>query len=677
MSIRIPNSNQFSTGRPGTYFTPSDLTFLANGSDLPDTQTDTIKPDDKLVIYLYLRRNQFQDIHRATGYIKAGKIIDLPYEKQLEYVSTLTPKQLKSWYGASQKDLSSIKKYLAQFGVKTIDLDQEQRTAAIQLTYSQFRNAFLRGREDILLNASKTYPYYYNPSDISDSYLTASGPGSRRFASAIIGVEIPPINSTASRGTTQSTQAGEYYPTEIADFYNFPSAKETNSGKGVTVGIVGGDANRLELLNQGNAFDKYLKAQGINTKKLGRVDSPNNSDRFWGELVIDYSILRSIVPQANIKVSSNTNLYQKYAELVYDQDIDIISSSFSLNPGPGNNHLGKPLHELFLDSVLRGKSVVVAAGDHGTGNYSNWILPDGEPAAILTDGGDSAVLSVGGTAITNNGLRERDKTVDKVTGLDPNQMMWNTYDFQGPISKLDSGYKVYPTLQENFSVEDFIGGYLINNLFENSAGSSGVFDIDTMKMPAYQERNLEAKWQGTGRRYPDVSVLAGGNISNDVVSKYSILTIQNGEPVSVSASGTSAGAPLLAGLLARITSGLRKTFGKEARTGFINPYLYQQYNTKRGKKLFFDVPGGSSNASTYAVASSPSEWTGKYLGQYVVNQGESDEIRYLLPLNGTGVNGALDTNLSSTGKGFDAASGLGSINGEKLYEGLMQVWSTI
>ena len=89
------------------------------------------------------------------------------------------------------------------------------------------------------------------------------------------------------------------------------------------------------------------------------------------------------------------------------------------------------------------------------------------------------------------------------------------------------------------------------------------------------------------------------------------------------------------------------------------------------------MPVGSNNASTYAVASSPSEWTGKYLGQYVVNQGESDEIRYLLPLNGTGVNGALDTNLSSTGKGFDAASGLGSINGEKLYEGLMQVWSTI
>jgi subtilase family serine protease len=151
------------------------------------------------------------------------------------------------------------------------------------------------------------------------------------------------------------------------------------------------------------------------------------------------------------------------------------------------------------------------------------------------------------------------------------------------------------------------------------------------------------------------------------------VNLVDGQPVSYSyGGGTSAASPLLAGLLARITSGLRKSFGKDAITGFVNPYLYQAYNSKRRRKLFIDVPQGSNNASTFDVAENPEEWTGKYVAGIQVG-----DIAYLLPLNGTGANGALDTSLSSTGKGFDAASGLGSINGQALFDGLSQVWSSL
>ena len=66
-----------------------------------------------------------------------------------------------------------------------------------------------------------------------------------------------------------------------------------------------------------------------------------------------------------------------------------------------------------------------------------------------------------------------------------------------------------------------------------------------------------------------------------------------GEGHGTAGGGTSAGAPLLAGLLATITSGLRKKFGKEAKTAFVNPYLYEKYNSNQAKKLFIDVPTGS------------------------------------------------------------------------------------
>ena len=73
------------------------------------------------------------------------------------------------------------------------------------------------------------------------------------------------------------------------------------------------------------------------------------------------------------------------------------------------------------------------------------------------------------------------------------------------------------------------------------------------------------------------------------------------------------------------------------------------------------------------MARSPSEWPGKYYG--VLPDDETGSL-YLVPLNGTGPGGKLDHNLFSTGKGFDAASGLGSINGQAMFDGLSESWST-
>ncbi len=122
--------------------------------------------------------------------------------------------------------------------------------------------------------------------------------------------------------------------------------------------------------------------------------------------------------------------------------------------------------------------------------------------------------------------------------------------------------------------------------------------------------------------------------------------------------------------------GLRKRFGfgKQAMTGFINPYLYEQYNSKERKDLLFDVPAGSNNASVFNIASDPDQWSGRFAAKLT---DFSTGAHYYLPLNGTSSNGAIDFDLSSTGKGFDAATGLGSINGQGLFDGLSQVWASL
>ena len=703
MSFQIPNSNQFSAGNGAVTYTPSDFTFWSSGADLPDSERGDIKSDQPIEVELTLRRNQFNDGEKPEGFIPADQILDLSYKEQIEYIRSLSEDKLISWYGASDQDLAAVSNYLAQFEATDVSLDKEQRRVNFTITFEQFKNAFLNDRPEIVANESDGSLYYYNPNDYAGSYLTADGSGAQEFASAITGVDnvIAIEDDGEPEGSNQPQSSGDeselsgskglYYPTEIAKLYNFPSSKETNGGRGVTIGLIAEEANQVALFNQGNAFNKYLRAQNINIRRLGTVNSPNDNgdpDADWGELGIDYSILRSIAPRANLIISNNDTL--PIADLVYNKEIDIISSSFGYEPVPGQINLSDVLHELFLDAVLRGKSIVQAAGDSGTGNYEGNLLPNGKPFANVSDG-DSAILSVGGTALAPkakpnqqssaikkiSSTQDRAKALDEITGLVSNQLMWNEYSFV----KSDAfqgikgvNLKIYPSFQEEFSIEDFRKSTVIAEVFDNAAGSSGVFAPEIQPMPGYQQKNLEDRWQGTGRLYPDVSVLAGGNTANGAESSYIFLDLQDGKPVLAGGGGTSAGAPLLAGLLANITSGLRKKFGKDTKIGLVNPYLYEQYNSKRGKDLLIDVPKGSNNASTYTIANSPDEWPGKYAG-IAIDPDTNHE--YLVPLNGTRPNGTLDLNLSSTGKGFDAASGLGSINGQALFDGLMQVWSSI
>lgn len=694
MSFVIPNSNQFSTGVPGAYYTPSDLTVFAPGNDLPSTQSSDIQPDDTIVMRLMLRRNPFTTDTKPKGYIKPQRLLDLSYEKQIQFTQSLNQNKLESWYGASDSDIKAVTSYLELHNAQDISVNNEQRTVEFVISYENLRQAFMSEQPEMLFNLSGGQSFYYNPNNYADSYLHSSGEGAEAFAKAIIGSQImgaiPPKATNRVKSEATGEQGYNYYPSEIADIYNFPSMRESAGGKGVTIGLVGTGGNMYDLLNQNNAFDRYLKNQGINTSKLGKVTSPNNSNGDFGESGMDYSIIRSIAPYANLIVSNEGFLYDSYSELIYDDRIDIISSSLS-DIIPTNAYLTKSYNELFLDAALRGKTIVASAGDQGSGNYINLLLPTGKSTPWITNG-DPSILSVGGTAFPKGAQEIVDprpntiespysppktysrKQIDAITGIIDQQTTWNEYDFISNTIPIRTE-AIYPTLRDQFTSTDFIGGTFSQYLFANVAGSSSAFPTSALAMPSYQYNNLPKQWRGTGRRYPDISVLAGGNLQGNIDSNYYVFNLSDsGKPELVGSGGTSAGAPLITGLLARATSYLRKQHGSEARLGMINPLLYEQYSSRR-KQAFIDVPAGSNNASVFTVAQSPSEWSG-YFGLLPEND-ENIFPYYVLPLNGTGPNGSLNENLSKTGKGFDAATGLGSLNGQGLLDGLTNVWANL
>lgn len=362
------------------------------------------------------------------------------------------------------QDSASVIEYIKRFNGWPKFFDQEQRVIRAGFRPKDFRAAFLADKPEAIFNKDQTI-FHYDPNNYANSYLETNGSEGQSVAEAILGINIYESDATndyrSSNASSQSngndaSPANEiisgkegitYYPKELAEIYGFPDHARTNGGDGVTIGLIGSGGNRFEsVLNKNNAFNKYLRAQGIDLKTLGHLKSPNSPDElsnpmWYTESAMDYSILRSIAPRSNLVVTANEDLYDQYAELIYDPEIDIISSSLSV-PVSLNSYATDrdSFHELFLDALLRGKPVVVASGDNGTANNTR-LVPTGSAIPNMTEG-DASILSVGGTAFAKKTKRysqERpaimnptkfpkrlgSESIDAITGLVDSQYVWN------------------------------------------------------------------------------------------------------------------------------------------------------------------------------------------------------------------------------------------------------------
>jgi subtilase family serine protease len=737
MSYQVRNSNQFISWLPGTFLTPADYLQGQIGSKLPDTQDASLTDKTEITTRFILRRNNFEASKKPKGFIDANDVQNLSYQEQIAYINKLSSKKIRDWYGASAEDIEAVTSYLISNNATIIASDQEKRTVTAKLTLGDFKSGFLASNTDAIFSAGQEDNlYYYNPKNYADSYLKTEGSDGEAFAEAVIGnrVYLGDRNNTNDAKTTSERNQGVinkeaenreeesqknvltkgndpdflYYPREIGKLYSFPDESKTGGGKNVGIGIVGTGGEQLEkYLSINNTLNNYLKAQEINTEKIGRLFTGNKTssqDEEWGEVTLDFSVTRSLAPRSDIYISQNaggSTLYDSFAELVYNKRIDVITSAAAYDRVPGTFNETESLNELYIDAMLRGKTFITSAGDVGTSN-NKVLIPRGLPIAGPEQG--TAVLSVGGTAF-NRSAQEliwprgqvtqptafppsfSTKTLDELTGLMSEQYVWN----QNKISVLKEEDRlnslIYPTVSNQFTIEDFIGSQVFADpqkpsgvgLFANSVASSGVQDSSILPMPAYQSKNLSKRWLGTGRRYPDVSALAANNAENGSQSYYYSLNIKPKSdntdfiPEVHLTGGTSAASPLIAGLVANLTSYIRKRFGKKQKLGMINPLLYESYNSENRGKTFLDIPAGTNNANLFSIATSPDDWSG-YTGIY---QDPETKQTYLIPLNGTGPGGQLDTNLSSTGQGFDAATGLGSINGEGLLDQLVSVFSQL
>jgi kumamolisin len=351
------------------------------------------------------------------------------------------------------------------------------------------------------------------------------------IVTGVFGLDERPQAKPHFRLQSAATKAVSYSPIQVANLYHFPS---NTTGVGETIAIIelGGGFETTDLDNffQGLGIETPPQVTAVSVDGAQNVPGgdPNGAD---GEVELDIEVAGSVAPGAAQKVYFAPNTDQGFMDAVstaiQDSEVSIISISWGEAESEYTTQTLNSFNQIFQDAVTLGKTIFVASGDNGSTDG----VSDGQNHVDFP-ASSPYVVGCGGTTLeaSANGSTIESETV------------WNE-DAQG---------------------EGATGG-----------GVSDVFPL-----PSYQANaNVPAPQNsGGGRGVPDVSGDA------DPETGYSVL-IDGAQQVI---GGTSAVAPLYAGLFARINEGLR---GQNLpRVGFVNPQLYQFPGA------FNDITSGNNGA---------------------------------------------------------------------------------
>jgi len=340
---------------------------------------------------------------------------------------------------------------------------------------------------------------------------------------AVVGLDNRPVMATHFSTARRQNPADPLNtqpltPQQVAQLYGFPGG----TGKGQTIGIYemetgGGPAGytSADLTDTMKAFGnlKLPKIQDVS------VDNVGNSGTSDGETGLDITLAGAIAQDATIAVyftgGTTQSIIHALQKMVHPGSGDPVPTIISISYGWGpDDKNGQGLSDqditqigmLFQDAAAMHITVLVSSGDSGA------YIADQTNAQVSYPASDPWVTACGGTTIGN------------IQGATFDEYVWNDTGKAGPGAT---------------------GG-----------GVSARFDI-----PDYQSQANLPTQIVSGQRGRGVPDIAGNASENSGYPQYI-----NGQFQAV--GGTSAVAPLYAGLIARINENLTSP------VGFLNPKLY-------------------------------------------------------------------------------------------------------
>lgn len=434
--------------------------------------------------------------------------------------------QFADQFGADPADIQKIQAFATTFNLTVVETSIARRSVVLTGTVANMNEAF--GTQLHLYQGPEGIfrgrtGMLYIPAEIEPVVVGVFGLDERPQAKTRF-CRLRTIRPRAAGDTS-------YTPDAIAKLYNFPTK---GIGKGQTVAIVelGGGFTNSDL----TTYFGNLKISPVPNVTSVSVDGgvnqpsgdPSSAD---GEVLLDIEVVGAVAPGANIVVYFAPNTDQGFLDAittaVHDQlrKPSVISISWG---GPESSWTAQSLtayDQAFQDAAALGVTVCVASGDDG----SNDGVGDGA-AHVDFPSASPHVLACGGTRLESSG------------GVIQNEVTWN----EGPGN-----------------------------------GSTGGGVSETFPLPAYQNSAkvpVSVNPGGfKGRGVPDVAGDA------DPATGYQVYV--DGQQSII--GGTSAVAPLWAGLIALINEQLGKP------VGYVNPALYAKAGSG---KLFHDIISGNNGA---------------------------------------------------------------------------------
>ncbi len=444
----------------------------------------------------------------------------------------LSREEFAQQFGADPADIAVVRQFANAHGLVVVEEDAARRTVVLSGTVAQFNDAFGVDLQTFE-HPGGTYRgrtgAVHLPDELHGVVTAVLGLDNRPQAHPRFRVR--PSHGNVQWRAAAAADSASFTPTELASLYGFPSG----TGHGECIGIIelGGGYRTADL-------QKYFSELKIASPQVSTVSvdhgrnnptgDPNGPD---GEVMLDIEVAGAIAPGASIVVyfAPNTDAGFRDAVSMAVHDAKNKPSVISISwGGPESSWTAQSmtaLDEAIQAAAAMGVTVCVASGDNGSGDG----VDDGADHVDFPASSPHS-LACGGTNLQASG------------GSITSETVWN----------------------------DGANG-----------GASGGGVSSFFAQPSYQEGLNVARTQGgtqplSMRGVPDVCGDA------DPQSGYDVRVDANDTIIG----GTSAVAPLWAGLIARINA------AKASPVGFINPALYSHPGALR------DITHG--NNGTFAAA---------------------------------------------------------------------------
>lgn len=347
---------------------------------------------------------------------------------------------------------------------------------------------------------------------------------------AVLGLEDRQLARTRHVVADPAATRTSYTPLELATVYAMPEG----TGKGCTIAIIelGGGFAQADL-------DTYFDGLGLSSPTVtavgvdGATNQPGKDPKGAdGEVLLDIEVAGALAPDAEVLVYFAPNTDDGFLDAVStaahaDPTPVAMSISWGQSEDQWSEEARTAMDQAFADAATLGVTVTAAAGDNGSSDK------DTTGGAVHADFPASSphVLGCGGT------------TLDASEGTVDSEVVWD-------------------------------GG--------TSGGATGGGVSDVFAVPDWQQHVGVPERAGTsttGRGVPDVAANA------DPATGYKVRV--DGEDMVI--GGTSAVAPLWAGLVARIA-------GSGGALGLVQPKLYASASHDAPSTALRDITSGDNGA---------------------------------------------------------------------------------